>query len=185
MTDERRAPLPTMSVRAAPEHQSFIREIARALRERPELETVLRHAIAAGAEAGEPTAPAADAPERALSFPTTTPPGHRVLLEATAATLRDIPESALSLGVWLSTEALQEPRQPAPGEYPKWVNGRLCADQREERRSLAQGPAPVPPPPPKSDWDRLAEQIDGTQSARHARLGHPPAAADKFFHGAS
>lgn len=38
-------PLPTMSLRAAPEHHQLIRDIATALRTRPELASVLRNVL--------------------------------------------------------------------------------------------------------------------------------------------
>lgn len=38
-------PLPTMSLRAPPEHHQLIRDIATALRTRPELETALRDVL--------------------------------------------------------------------------------------------------------------------------------------------
>ena len=58
--------LPTMSVRAKPEHQALIRDLARALRERPDLADLLRR-LADGALSDTPAPPKpTDKPNRTL-----------------------------------------------------------------------------------------------------------------------
>lgn len=96
------------------------------------------------------------------------PPAHLILLEAAAATLRDIPESAVDLAHWLAAQATGEPDEPKPGEFPKYVNGRIVNNRREERKSLALGPPPEPPPKALSDWDKAAIAFEETAKARTA-----------------
>jgi hypothetical protein len=90
---------------------------------------------------------------------TAIPPNHQALLEAVATILREMPSAAASLAAWVAGEA-GDMDEPKPGEYPKFVNGRTCANRREERKSIALGPAAAQLPPPPSDWDKAAAGID-------------------------
>jgi len=86
------------------------------------------------------------------------PTAHQGLIASVMATLRDVPESAVALAEWIAVHADGAP--PAPGEFPKMVHGRTCANRAEEKRSLSLGPAELAPPPPPSDYEKAVKAFE-------------------------
>lgn len=128
-------PLPTMSLRAAPEHHAIIREVAAALRTRPELVAALRDLLA-----GQPDN-AGRVPDDIAAL--------RARLEAVERWIaeRDRPQASATPGKGATRPATR----PLPAAAPEQIDLEdLCGPPRQASVSETGEGAPAQSPHPRS-----------------------------------